>query len=113
LTRHRSVCDVRIKRLLDSIERGIDHELVATRVRELQAGRSRLEATLGADNQWRRLSVREIAEWADSLLGVVQVLKQANPEDRAALYAEFCRPPVRRDHPAKSFASSMGPPFRQ
>jgi hypothetical protein len=41
------------------------------------------------------------------------VLKQANPEDRAALYAEFCRPPVRRDHPATSFASSMGPPFRQ
>jgi hypothetical protein len=82
-------CDVRIKRLLESIESGIDHELVAPRVRELQAERSRLEATLGAHKVWRRLSAREIAEWADSLGGVVQVLKQANPEDRAALYAEF------------------------
>jgi hypothetical protein len=70
-------------------ERELDHELVAPRVRELQAERSRLEATLGAHNQWRPLSVREIAEWADSLGGVVQVLKRATPEDRAALYAEF------------------------
>jgi hypothetical protein len=82
-------CDVRIKRLLESIESGIDHELVAPRVRELQAERARLEATLGAYNLWRPLSAREIAEWADSLGGVVQVLKQANPEDRAALYAEL------------------------
>ena len=82
-------CDIRIKRLLDSIERGIDHELVAPRARELQAERSRLQATLGVHNQWRRLSAHEIAEWADSLGGVVQVLKQANPEDRAALYADF------------------------
>ncbi|MGO9961946.1 MAG: recombinase family protein [Acidimicrobiales bacterium] len=82
-------CDVRSKRLLESIESGIDHELVAPRVRELQAERSRLAATLGAYNPWRPLSTREIAEWADSLGGMVQVLKQANPEDRAALYAEL------------------------
>jgi site-specific DNA recombinase len=82
-------CDVRIKRLLESIESGIDHELIAPRIRQLQAERSRLEATLGIHNQWRRLSAHEIAEWADSLGGVVQVLKQANPEDRATLYAEF------------------------
>ena len=82
-------CDVRIKRLLESIESGIAHELVAPRVRELQAERSRPEATLGVHHTWRPLSAREIAEWADSLGGVVQVLKQANPEDRAALYAEL------------------------
>jgi hypothetical protein len=67
-------CDVRIERLLESIESGIDHELVAPRVRELQAERSRLEATLSVHHQWRRLSPHEIAEWADSLGGVVQVL---------------------------------------
>jgi hypothetical protein len=78
-----------IKRLLDSIERGIDHELVAPRVRELLAERARLEATLAVHTQWRPMSVREIAEWADALGGVMQVLKQANPEDHAALYAEF------------------------
>ncbi len=82
-------CDLRIKCLLESIESGIDHELVAPRVRQLQAERSRLEATLGVHHRWRRLSPHEIAEWADSLGGVVQVLKQVNPEDRAALYAEF------------------------
>ena len=63
--------------------------LVAPRVREIQAERSRLEAAAGVHDQWRRLSPREIAEWADSLGGVVQVLKQADPEDRAALYAEL------------------------
>jgi SOS-response transcriptional repressor LexA len=82
-------CDLRIKRLLESIESEIDHELVAPRVRQLQAERSRLEAAAGVHDQWRRLSAREIAEWADSLGGLVQVLKRANPEDRAALYAEF------------------------
>ncbi len=46
-------------------------------------------ATLGVQHKWRPLSAREIAEWADSLGGVVQVLEQANPEDRAALSAEF------------------------
>jgi hypothetical protein len=76
------------QRLLESIESRIDHERVAPRVRQLQTERSRLEATLGTHNQ-RRLSAREIAEWADSLGRVVQVLKQANPEDRAVLYAEF------------------------
>jgi hypothetical protein len=82
-------CDVRIKRLLESIESGIDRELVAPRVREIQAERSRLEAAAGVHDQWRRLSPREIAEWADSLGGVVQVLQQAVPKDRAALYAEL------------------------
>jgi hypothetical protein len=79
--------DARIKSLLESIESGIDHELVAPRVRQLQVERSRLEATLGIHNRWRWLSAREIVEWAASLGGMLQVLKQANPEDRAALYA--------------------------
>ena len=52
-------------------------------------GTSALEATLGVRRKWRPVSAREIAEWAESLGGVVQVLKQANPEDGAALYAEF------------------------
>ena len=64
-------CDVRIKRLLESIESGIAHELVAPRVRELQAERSRLEATLGVHHTWRPLSAREIAKLANSLGGVV------------------------------------------
>ena len=60
--------------------------------RELERSRPSaggLEAAAGVHDQWRRLSPREIAEWADSLGGVVQVLKQADPEDRAALYAEL------------------------
>lgn len=82
-------CDLRISRLLASVESGIGHDLVAPRVIKLRNERDRLEATLSDRSAWRPLSAGEIRALADALGGLVKALEQASPADRAAVYREL------------------------
>jgi hypothetical protein len=82
-------CDLRIERLLGSLEVGIDRDLVAPRVVKLRAERDRREATLGDRRSWRPLSPGEITAIADALGGLITILHNASPQDRAAVYQEL------------------------
>lgn len=82
-------CDLRINRLLGSLEAGIDRDLVAPRVVKLRAERDRLEATLADRCSWRPLSPGEITAIADALGGLIAILENASPQDRAAVYQQL------------------------
>jgi hypothetical protein len=81
--------DRRIDRLLASLESGIDRELIAPRVVKLRAERDRLEATLTDRGSWRPLSAGEITAIADALGGLITILQNASPEDRATVYQQL------------------------
>lgn len=82
-------CDVRIERLLESIESGVEPGLIGPRVQKLQRERERLQVRLGTQAGWRRLSAREVSAWAEDLGGLVRVLERAVPEQRARVYTEL------------------------
>jgi site-specific DNA recombinase len=82
-------CDARIERLLESIENGVDVSLIAPRVQQLHLDRQRLQASLGGQTRWRKLTAKEIRAWADELGGLVRILGQATPKERASVYAEL------------------------
>ena len=82
-------CDLRIDRLLASVEHGMPPEWIATRVVNLRAERDRIQATLPDKRTSRPLSLGEIRAMADALGGLVRILKEASPQDRAAVYHEL------------------------
>jgi hypothetical protein len=83
-------CDLRIRRLTASVEEaGMPSEWIAARVVELRAERDRLEATLQDRRSWRPLTPGEIKAMADVLGGLISILQEASPEDRAAVYKEL------------------------
>jgi site-specific DNA recombinase len=74
---------------LESIENGVDVSLIAPRVQQLHLDRQRLQASLGGQTGWRKLTAKEIRAWADELGGLVRILGQATPKQRASVYAEL------------------------
>ena len=82
-------CDSRLGRLLESLEHGIDPEVVAPRIQELQRERERLQAQVRHQRQTRPMTAREIGQWADQLGGLVTILGRAEPEQRAEIYADL------------------------
>lgn len=82
-------CDLRIDRLLTSVEDGMPSEWIAARVVKLRSERDRLERMLPDRAADRPLSPGEIKALADALGGIVGVLQRATPEDRAAVYREL------------------------
>lgn len=83
-------CDLRIHRLLESVENaGMPMEWVSPRIVELRDRRERLERTLPDRSDWRPLSPGEIKAMANALGGLIAILQSAGPEDRAAVYQEL------------------------
>ena len=82
-------CDRRIERLLASIEKGIEADVVAPRVLAIRAKRARIEASLPDRRESRRLSPSEITAIAEALGGLIRVLEGARPEDRAEVYRQL------------------------
>jgi site-specific DNA recombinase len=83
-------CDLRIDRLMNSVEEaGMPMEWISRRIVELRNERDRLEKTLPDRSSWRPLSAGEIRAMANALGGLIAALRQANPADRAAVYAEL------------------------
>ena len=83
-------CDLRIERLMQSVEQaGMPMEWVSWRIVELRNERDRLEKTLPTRSQWRPLSPGEIEAMATELGGLMRALQNANPADRAAVYAQL------------------------
>jgi hypothetical protein len=56
---------------------------------ELRAERDRLEPTRPDPWSWRPLASAEITALADALGGLISILQQASPVDRAAVYKEL------------------------
>lgn len=83
-------CDVRIERLTASVEQaGMPVEWIANRVVKLRAERDRLEQTLPDRTSWRPLTPGEITAIAEALGGLIKILQNASPSDRAAVYQEL------------------------
>ncbi|HEX5268492.1 MAG TPA: recombinase zinc beta ribbon domain-containing protein [Acidimicrobiales bacterium] len=83
-------CDLRIERLMQSVEQAsMPMEWVSRRIVELRNERDRLEMTLPTRSQWRPLSAGEIEAIATSLGGLIRTLEEASPGDRAAVYAHL------------------------
>ena len=83
-------CDLRIKRLMQSVEEAdMPMEWVSRRIVELRNERDRLERSLPHRANWRPFSAGEIEAIATSLGGLVHALQQASPTDRAAIYAQL------------------------
>ncbi len=83
-------CDVRIGRLLASVEEaGMPSEWIANRVVALRAERDELERSLPDRHEHRPLSPGEIKAIADSLGGIVGILQNATPAERAAVYNDL------------------------
>lgn len=83
-------CDLRIERLTASVEQaGMPVEWIANRVVQLRAERDRLERTLPDRSSWRPLTPGEISAMAEALGGLITILQNASPADRAAVYQEL------------------------
>ena len=65
---------------------GMPPEWIAARVVKLRAERDQIEPSLPNRRDYRPLSPGEIAAIADSLGGLINVLQNASPSDRAAVY---------------------------
>jgi site-specific DNA recombinase len=79
-------CDARLARYREALEGGVDADVVASWISEVQAERQRAEDEL----RWRRptaaLTEDDIRAMVESLGDLVGVLDAADPQKKAALY---------------------------
>jgi site-specific DNA recombinase len=92
---HRTIaeCDRKLARHRAALEAGADPALVATWSREVQAQRAAAEATLrqlhNQHGNRHRMSREEIEALVDALGGLLSILQEADPADKAEVYRQL------------------------
>jgi site-specific DNA recombinase len=82
-------CDERLAQYREALDAGADPAIVAGWIRELQAERRRLEHQLRGYGPAPVWSPEDIRRLVDSLGDVTRVLRRADPEKKADLYASL------------------------
>ncbi|RBM08076.1 recombinase family protein [Streptomyces sp. PT12] len=90
LRRALAECDHKLARHRAALEAGADPSLVASWSREVQAERltaeTRLKQLKGPTGPAQRMSRQEIRDLVDALGGLLNILRQADPADKAEVY---------------------------
>ena len=82
-------CDLRIGRVTASVEDGMPRDWIAAQVVKLPAERDQIERSLPDRRDYTPLTPGEIAAITDSLGGLINILQNASPTDRAAVYQKL------------------------
>ena len=82
-------CDTKLARYREALEAGTDLCIVNEWIAEVQATRRNAEASSNATPTQGGLSEQQIRELVAELKGFVEILSNAAPEDRKAVYREL------------------------
>ncbi len=82
-------CDAKLRQYRAALEAGTDPALVTTWIAEIQARRTLAEARLRDNPQPRRMTREEITNMVNALRDIMNVLAQADPADKAEIYAQM------------------------
>jgi site-specific DNA recombinase len=83
-------CDVRLRQRRAALEAGADPVLVTSWMSETQAKRAAAQARLAKSQAGRRgMTQDEITSLVGALGDVMQVLKEADPADKAEVYSRL------------------------
>jgi site-specific DNA recombinase len=82
-------CDARLARYRAALEAGADPVVVAGWIAEVEGERLGAERELGATVPQEKLTKGQVRALVKGLRDVVRALAQADPEDKAAIYAEL------------------------
>jgi hypothetical protein len=82
-------CDERLAKYRAALEAGADPSVVASWIAEVQAERTRHQTAVGRLDGQPRMTRTQIASVARELGELTRVLRQADPGDRAEVYAQL------------------------
>jgi site-specific DNA recombinase len=82
-------CDAKLKQHRAALEAGADPVLVTSWIKETQARRALAEARARKPTGRRRMSADEITALVTALGDLLQVLKDADPADKAEVYSRL------------------------
>jgi site-specific DNA recombinase len=82
-------CDAKLRQHRAALEAGADPVLVTGWMKETQAKRAAAEARLKKPTGRRRMTREEITELVTTLGAAIQVLRNADPADKAEVYSRL------------------------